>query len=171
MSLVVHALLSLQGLALFVCTQPLAGLHESLVQTLLSSQLTAVPPLHTPAVHASFVVHALPSSQLPLTGEKTQPLAGLQLSLVQTLLSSQASAAPPVQTPALQVSFVVHALPSLHGPLMLECTQPPEELHVSAVHGFPSSQLSPPVPWQTPFLQASPVLHAFPSSQVPVTFV
>ena len=52
-SLVVQALPSLQDSALFVCAQPVAGEHESLVQMLLSSQLT-LTPLQTPPAHLSF---------------------------------------------------------------------------------------------------------------------
>jgi hypothetical protein len=47
---------------LFVWTQPVPALQESLVQTLLSSQLIAVPA-HVPPVHWSPDVHALPSLQ------------------------------------------------------------------------------------------------------------
>src|SRR5262249_29194446 len=44
----------------------------------------------------------------------THPLAGLQLSSVQTLLSLQLSAGPGVQTPPWHVSPFVHALLSVH---------------------------------------------------------
>src|SRR5207247_784974 len=45
-----------------VWTQPDAELQESVVQTLLSSQLGGRPPTHAPPLQASFVVQALPSS-------------------------------------------------------------------------------------------------------------
>src|SRR5205823_3455241 len=45
-------------------TQPLAGLHESVVQTLSSLQATAVPPPHVPPEQTSLEVQALPSEQL-----------------------------------------------------------------------------------------------------------
>ena len=44
-----------------------AALQESVVQTLLSSQVTGWP-LHTPALHVSPLVQALPSSQAPGAG-------------------------------------------------------------------------------------------------------
>src|SRR5215470_3705936 len=51
----VQALLSTQSaslrqqLATGVCTQPVDGLHVSVVQTTPSSQLSAAPPVHAPA--------------------------------------------------------------------------------------------------------------------------
>ena len=79
----VHALPSLQAAVLLVKTQPEAGLHVSVVQTLPSSQTTAVPP-HMPPLQASRVVHTLPSLHgLASFAVKTQPVAGLQLSSVQ----------------------------------------------------------------------------------------
>jgi hypothetical protein len=62
-SLIVHALLSLQLPVMFVWTQPVPVLHVSDVQTLLSSQFGAAPPTHEPDAHVSFVVHALLSLQ------------------------------------------------------------------------------------------------------------
>ena len=61
-SLVVHALLSLQAAVLLVWTQPDAGLQESSVQGFESSQLIVVPA-QTPPVHTSPDVQALPSLQ------------------------------------------------------------------------------------------------------------
>jgi hypothetical protein len=52
-----------QDAVLFVWTQPVAGLQESLVHGLLSSQLMAVPA-HVPPVHWSPDVQALASLQL-----------------------------------------------------------------------------------------------------------
>jgi hypothetical protein len=82
-------LLSLHGLVLFVCTQPVDGLQVSVVQTLLLLQLGGGPPTHWPPLHASPVVQALLSLHGALLLVKTQPVAGLQVSLVQTLLSLQ----------------------------------------------------------------------------------
>ena len=48
------------------------------------------------------------------TGVKTQPVPAAQESLVHSLPSSQTGAAPPVQTPAWQVSKLVQASPSVH---------------------------------------------------------
>jgi hypothetical protein len=44
-----------------VWEQPVAGAHASTVQGFASSQFGAAPPTHVPALHLSFVVHALPS--------------------------------------------------------------------------------------------------------------
>lgn len=107
------------------------------VHGLLSLHTTAVPP-HDPPEHVSFDVHALPSLHGRLLFVKTQPVAGLQVSVVhgllslqvietcvhpvaglhesvvQALLSLQLVAVPPWHVPPEQTSFLVHALPSLH---------------------------------------------------------
>ena len=62
--------------------QPLAKSHASLVQLLLSSQSVIAVPTHLPLAHASPLVQALPSSQLPLEAAKTH-LPPLQLPLRQ----------------------------------------------------------------------------------------
>jgi hypothetical protein len=90
----VHALPSLHDAVLFAFTQPVAGLHESSVQPLLSSQFGAAPPTHAPSAHVSFVVHALPSLHDAVLFAFTQPVAGLHESSVQPLLSSQLIALP-----------------------------------------------------------------------------
>jgi hypothetical protein len=110
---------SVQGLpslahvdVLFVWTQPVAGLHESLVHTLESSQFSAVPT-HTPLEQASPVVQAVPSLHAVPLGALTCPqLPAVQLSVVQEFPSSQLIAVP-AHTPAVHTSVVVHALPSL----------------------------------------------------------
>jgi hypothetical protein len=84
-------------------------------------------------------VHALPSSQDAVLFVCTQPLDGLQLSSVQTLPSLQSGGGPPTHDPLAQVSLVVQALPSLHGAVLLVCTQPVWGSHESSVHGLPSS--------------------------------
>ena len=58
---VVHALPSSHALLLLLCAHPVAGTQESFVHGLLSLQLGAGPPAHTPPLHASPVVQALPS--------------------------------------------------------------------------------------------------------------
>ena len=47
-----------------------------------------------------------------------------------------------IRVPPLQTSLVVHALPSLHGRLLLACWQPSAASQKSSVHGLPSSQSS-----------------------------
>src|SRR6185503_5919139 len=99
--------------------QPRLGLQESSVQGSPSTQLAAVPALHTPAIQIS---------------------APLQTSLSEHDEPSGIGG-PGLQVPALQASPVVQRLPSSHGvPLGAV-----EELHVPSVHtsvvqGSPSSQ-------------------------------
>jgi glyoxylate utilization-related uncharacterized protein len=170
-SAVVHALPSLQATVLFVCTQPVAGLHESSVHGLLSLQPSAGPPTQDPPLQVSAVVHALPSLQANVLFVCTHPLAGLHESSVQGLLSLQPSAGPPTQDPPEHVSTVVHAFPSLHAAVLFACTHPLAGLHESSVHGFPSSQLSGDAPTQDPLEHVSTVVQAFPSLHAAVLFV
>jgi glyoxylate utilization-related uncharacterized protein len=145
--------------------QPEAGLHASSVHTLPSSQLGGAPPTQTPPEQVSLVVHALPSSQDAVLLAYTQPVAGLQESSVQTLPSLQLGGGPPTQIPPEQVSLVVHALPSLHGAVLLTCVHPVTGLQASSVQTLPSSQFGGAPPTQTPPAQASPVVQALASSQ------
>ncbi len=167
---VVHAFASLHERVLFAFTQPVAGLHESVVHTLPSLQFGAAPPTHTPAEQASFVVHAFPSLHDPATFTCLQPVAGTQESVVQTFASSQFAAAPPTHAPFEQASFVVHAFASLHETVLFACTQPVAGEHESSVHTLLSLQFGAAPPTQTPAEQASPVVHAFPSLHDPVMF-
>jgi hypothetical protein len=94
---------------------PVAGLQDSVVQTLESGlQTIGFCPTHTPLWQTSGDVHRLESEQVfVLSGVKTQPEPGLQLSSVQALLSLQTSGGnwhAPVA--GLQL-FCVHGLPSL----------------------------------------------------------
>ena len=105
---------------MLACWQPVAGLQESFVQTLPSSQFNAVPP-QTPPAQVSFVVQALPSLHTTALLVCAQPLAGAQKSSVQMFPSLQFVAGPPTQAPPAQVSLVVQALPSLQGLELLTC--------------------------------------------------
>jgi hypothetical protein len=162
-----------------VVVQPKAGLQLSVVHTFPSSQTSAAPAVHTPAWQVSGPLQTFPSEHgTPFsTVVATQPLAGLQLSVVQGLPSLQTSGVPALHVPPWQVSAPLHGLPSLHAvplattalvhtpaahvsvvhgllslqsaatlhalqPAMGVCWQPLTPLHVSAVHAFPSSQLS-----------------------------
>jgi hypothetical protein len=108
----VQRLLSEQVLVLSTtkAQPPSAGMQLSSVQGLLSEQTFAVPgtqmplPLH---VSAPLVpVQPFPSEHgAPLAGVKTQaPVWGLQLSVVQALLSEQGLSAPFTHAPWKQVS-------------------------------------------------------------------
>src|SRR5262249_60610252 len=84
-SLCVQALPSLHGAVLLVWTPPVAGLQESLVHGLPSSQLGAAPPTQMPPLQVSLVVQALPSLQaLPLVfwGLEQTPVVVLQVPAV-----------------------------------------------------------------------------------------
>src|SRR5207249_12326289 len=82
-----------------VCVQPVDGLHASAVQMSPSSQFGGGPPTHAPPLHVSLVVHALLSLHGLVLLACTQPVAGTQLSSVQTLLSLQLGGGPPTQLP------------------------------------------------------------------------
>jgi hypothetical protein len=168
---VVQALPSSQALVLFVKTQPVAGLHVSVVQTLASSQTTGAPALQVPPPQVSPVVQAFPSSQAIVLFVKTQPVTGSQLSVVQTLASSQTTAAPALQVPLPQLSPVVQALPSSHASVLFVNTHPVAGLQLSVVQTLPSSQITPAPDRQMPPPQVSPDVQALPSSQAFVLFV
>ena len=104
MSLSVQALPSVQLTVLLAWAQPVETTQESSVQTLPSSQLSAVP-VHEPPEQASLVVQALPSLQgAVLLANAQLPVPATQLSLVQALLSLQTLAAPAVQILLLQTA-------------------------------------------------------------------
>jgi hypothetical protein len=170
-SAVVQAFPSLQVAVLFVCAQPVAGLHESSVHGLPSLQIGGGPPRQVPPLQVSDVVHAFPSLHGAVLFVCAQPVAGLQESSVHELPSSQFRAGPPTQVPPPHVSAVVQAFPSLHAAVLFACVQPVPGMHESSVHGLPSSQLKPPLPAHTPPAQTSPVVQALPSSQGAVLFV
>ncbi len=92
---------------------PLAAPQPSKVQGFLSSQSKPLPLTHAPWLQTSPVVQALPSSQTLVLSTWLQPTAGSQLSVVQTLLSSQGA---PENVQVLATHSVeppgVHALPS-----------------------------------------------------------
>jgi glyoxylate utilization-related uncharacterized protein len=116
---VVQASPSVHEALLLTYTQPEAGLHESSVQTLPSSQASGAPPTHVPPEHVSFVVQTLPSLHGLVLFTYAQPDEGLHESFVHKFPSLQFSGGPPAHAPPEHVSAVVHALPSLHGSLLL----------------------------------------------------
>src|SRR5439155_1345728 len=160
-----------QGAALLVWAQPVAELQVSSVHTFPSSQLSAGPPAHTPPLHASFVVHTLPSSQGAVLFVWTQPVAGLQVSSVHTFPSSQLGAAPPTHLPPLHPSLTVEAVPSSQGAVLFVWTHPVVGLQVSSVQGLPSLQFSGVPGWHVPPLHTSPAVQALPSEHGAVLFV
>ena len=94
---------------------------------------------------------------------KTQPVDVLQVSVVQTLLSSQIVAEPGWHDPPPQTSPVVQAFPSEQARVLFVKTQPVDVLQVSVVHGLLSLQVTG-EPTHAPETQAS-VVQRFPSEQ------
>jgi hypothetical protein len=165
-----------QGRVLFAWAQPEAGLQESVVQTLESSQFGAGPPtqalpeqvspvvqallslqeavlagwVHAPPEHTSFV-HTLPSSaQASVLFVWVHPVAGTQPSVVHTFESSQ------VLTwvhwpPAPHTSFVQALLSLSQGPGASPYTQPIMYWQVSDVQTLLSLQSRGPVEVHTLF--------------------
>jgi len=166
---VVHALPSLQTVtdAAAACTQPLIPLHESSLHTLLSSQLRLPLPTQLPFWQVSVVVQTLPSLQGAVVAVNTQPLAALQLSVVQGLLSVQVCCGPGMQLPPMQPSPALQALRSVQVASLARCTQPVVALHESSVQGLPSWQFWGVPGWHTPSTQVSLVVQASPSVQAP----
>lgn len=159
----VQPLASSQATALFFCVQPDNGLQSSSVQGLPSSQTLAIPPLHLPPAHLSFSVHKLPSLHPAALLLNRHELIGSQVSVVQTLLSSQSLALPGVHAEFLQTSLKVQALPSLHSLLLAAWTQPLSLSQLSSVQLLPSAQLGATPPAHCPSLHASTTVHASPS--------
>jgi len=131
---VVQALPSSQVAVLFENTHPVDVLHVSVVHGFESLQVGGAPPAHDPAAQVSFVVQAFPSLHAVVLFVKTQPVDGLQVSVVHTLLSLHTLAPSGWQLPPPQVSPVVQASPSLHGAVLFVNTQPVDVLQVSVVH-------------------------------------
>jgi hypothetical protein len=121
-------------------TQPVCGLHESVVHGFWSSQLGGLPGRHTPLWQVSLPLQRLPSEHdAPLAALVcTQPVRGSQVSLVHGLPSLQFGGVPGWQTPLWQVSMPLQALPSEQAiPFATGvCAHPVCGLQVSLVHGF-----------------------------------
>jgi hypothetical protein len=95
----------------------------------------------------------------------------LQLSVVQTLLSSQTVGVPGRQLPPPHASPVVHAFPSSQVFVLSAWTHPVAGAQESVVQTLLSLQSSVPTPaWQLPPEQTSPVVQAFPSLHAAALF-
>lgn len=153
------------GVAMFV--QPAVGSQASAVHAWLSLQFNVEPGMQEPSeLQVSAPLHTLPSvHDAPTFGAATQPVAGLQESVVHVLLSSQVSATPATHVPAEQNSAPSHRSESAQdGPVSGATVQPVAGLHASSVHELPSLQVIGVVVQPTPTVQAS-VVHALPSVQ------
>src|SRR2546427_572024 len=144
-----------------VWTQPVAGTHVSVVQTLLSLQLVGPPGWQLPPLQTSPVVQALKSLQGLVLLVWKQPLTALQASSVQTLLSSQLSGVPGLQVPPPHTSWPLQTVASSHGFVLFVCPQPVTASQASVVHTLPSSQLS-----GVPGLQVPPPHTSWPLQTV-----
>jgi hypothetical protein len=99
----------------------------------------------------------------------THPVAGLQVSVVQTFVSAQLGGVPAWHAPARHVSAPLQALPSPQDAPSAAglLTQPPAALQVSTVQGLPSLAQAGGVPArQAPDWHVSAPLQALPSPQL-----
>jgi predicted membrane protein len=158
-------------------SHPDAGLHPSTVHALPSAQVRGAAVTHTPEPHTWRPEHTLVLPQLTPSPTKptTQPVAGLQLLVVQGLLSAHTSAVPAVQAPAaLQVSAPLQRSPSEHAVPAAAggATQPIAGSHASTVQGLlslharaaPAAHAPAPSQASAP-LQALPSEHATPAAR------
>jgi hypothetical protein len=145
---------------------PVPGLQPSAVHGSPSSHTTGAPA-QPPLAHWSAVVQEFPSLHAVPSGAGTLPqvpVAGLQLSVVQTSPSSHTTAVP-VQVPPTHWSAVVQRLPSLHAVPFATGMLPQAPvpgLQASVVQALPSSHATA-VPVQLPLVHWSAVVQRFPS--------
>ena len=103
-SLPLHTLASLHEVPFgtTVCLQPATGSQVSVVQGLLSLQVSDVPAVQAPAWHVSTPLHTLPSLHEVPSGTAVclQPVAGSHVSVVHAFASSHFNAVPAAHTPA-----------------------------------------------------------------------
>ena len=163
----VQLLLSSQVAVLSLNWQPFCVSQLSSVHGLPSLQGSLPGAMQVPPLHTSPRLQTLPSLQGSWLLANTQPALGSQLSVVQGFWSSHGVAAPGRQALSLQVSPMVHALPSLQlAPSSEVATQPFNLSQLSMVQGFLSSQaMAAPAhfsPWHV-----SPLVQASLSSQSP----
>jgi len=137
----VHASPSVQVAVLARFVQPFAESQASVVQGLPSLQSGPAPGTHAPPAQASPTVHALPSSQAMVLLACAQPVATLQLSLVQGFVSSHWVTAPARQAPPPHTSPAVQALASVQLAELGKLVQPVAPSQPSSVHRLPSLQL------------------------------
>jgi len=179
-----------------VYTQPVAGLHVSVVHGLLSLQVSAVPDLHWLPWHVSTPLHAFPSEQDDPFGTAVcvhRSFPSSQASTVHGAVSEQSGAAPGTQpTPAWHVSSPLQNSPSSQSAFVRHTAhRSPTSSHISPGHGIvdagrqpddglqlsvplqkrPSSHTSGAPARQAPPAQASPAVQALPSSQALVLLV
>ena len=94
-----------QATELLEWLHPVTELQTSAVQLLPSSQLTAVPPTHTPPVQVSLVVQALPSLQAAVVLVAVHEDVPLHARVMQPSALFEQVMVVPWQEPPLQVSL------------------------------------------------------------------
>ena len=115
---------------------------------------TAEPPPQLPPLQLSSSVQGSPSSQLAVLLAWVQPVAVLQPSVVQTLLSLQSTAEPPQVPEVSQTSSSVQAFPSLQVlPSRMLVLQVAVPLQLCSMHWVDVQVMA--VPAQAPPLQVS----------------
>src|SRR5262245_27253821 len=130
--------------------------------------LTQAPLLHTS------LVHAIPSLHGPVLLVNTQPVAGLHVSVVHTLLSLQTSAVPAVQVPFWHVSAPLQRFPSLHDvpfatrPFAGHAADDPEQVSARSHAPTAARQTVPALANWHPLVQHAPPSHCSPASTVPL---
>ena len=134
-------------------------------QLLPSSQLRGKPPVHTALAHTPepLTWHSVGVHD-SVFGACTH-VPATHVSFVHGLPSSQFMAEP-AQAPNAQRSPTVHALPSLHAPVLFTVTQPVEAPHEVVWHTLPVVGQVIVAPAHTPPLQTSLAVHSDPSLQL-----
>ncbi len=153
---------------------PSKMLHLDSMQNSADLHSLPLPETHLPTAQASPTVQRFSSSQAkPSKFVTVQPVAGSQLSLVQSSASSQTMALP-IHNPPLQASPVVHTLLSVHtvSSAIAGCRHSPVfESQLSLVQGFLSSQSSFSPGTHLPPTQRSTSVQPSPSVQPTVLMV
>jgi hypothetical protein len=148
---------------------PVAGSHAPFTHG-LDGHTTAAPiPMHVPDWHASFGVHASPSSQgVPsgLLGLTHIPVAGSHAPASLQAPGGHSTGAPVMHTPASQLSPWVHRSPSSHGAPFARAHVPfagaPAAIE-QAWHGSPHAVSQQAPSTQKPLLQWLASLQPVPS--------
>ena len=152
--------------------QPPGSTQLSTVHAILSSQLTPAPP-HTPLLHTSPPVHALPSLHGVLSGLLgllQSPVAGSQVPASwHWSLAVHVTGLAPLHTPAWQLSVLVQALLSLHAEPsllagLLHLPVPASQLP-AVWHWSLAAHVTGLAPLHTPLWQLSVCVHRVPSLQ------
>jgi len=166
-SFTVHGLPSSQAAVLLTKPHPVVAEQNGEVHGFESSGQLMVDPTQTPLLQTSPLVQAELSLQgVPASAfENTQPVVGLQPSVVHALESEHTRGAPAWHAPPAQTSPTVQAFESLQAAVLLVQKQAPVDgLHASSVHPFASLQFFGAPARQVPAEQTSFTVQPLPSS-------